>query len=332
MVVTGRMNVKIIVIILLLLVLVAIYYLMNNSYERFQIYDLNKNINELNYYISLGLDPAYNDSYRDALAEYKANNGIDYDPNNQQVPINNLISTFPGASEEVSKQPDSIDKPEESVNDLTSIFPGTPPTENKRPVKSRDASLPIFSGTPEIRKKRPVKLRDASLPNSYNNEISEINNKLSEYLPKYEYAFGKMSTKLDYLYHALTPPKIISNNPNLLNNPLPQETPITSEENPLREQTIFPPENRIKPVSPLRMPRKRPVGIEAPPSEVFSEPVPVTEQPYESPPPEQPVESPLPEQPVEAPIVENFSNRRNNKYVDFTSKFNLTLLEYSPVF
>jgi hypothetical protein len=150
-----------------------------------------------------------------------------------------------------------------------------------------------------------------------------------------------MSTKLDYLYHALTPPKIISNNPNLLNNPLPQETPITSEENPLREQTILPPENRIKPVSPLRMPRKRPVGIEAPPSEVFPEPVPVTEQPYESPPPEQlyespppeqPVESPPPEQPVEAPIVENFSNRRNNKYVDFTSKFNLTPLEYSPVF
>ena len=182
-----------------------------------------------------------------------------------------------------------------------------------------------------MRKKRPVKSRDASLPNSYNNEISEINNKLSEYLPKYEYAFGKMSTKLDYLYQALTPPKIISNNPNLLNNPLPQETPITSEENPLREQTIFPPENRIKPVSPLRIPRKRPVGIEAPPSEVFPEPVPVTEQPYESPPPEQPDEALLPEQPVEDPIVENFSNRRNNKYVDFISKFNLTPLEYSPV-
>lgn len=273
MVVTGRMNIKIIVIILLLIGIVTISTLTYSTYERFQ--------------------------------------------------INDLISTFPGTPEEVSKQPDNIDKPETSVSDLTSIFPGTPeevskPPEmrKKRPVKSRDA----------------LKSRDASLPNSYNNEISEINNKLDTYLPRYDYAFEKMNTKLEYLNQALTPPKIISNNPKLLNNPLPQETPITSEENPLREQTILPPENRIKPVSPLRMPRKRPVGIEAPPSEVFPEPVPVREQPDESPPPEQPVEAPLPEQPVEAPIVENFSNRRNNKYVDFTSKFNLTPLEYSPVF
>jgi len=422
MVVTGRMNIQIILIILLLLAAITLYYLSSSTYERFQIYDLNKNITDLNYYISLGLQPEYNDSYRDALAEYKANNGVDYDPTNPQIPISNLNSTFPGTAEVVSKLPENTDN-------LTSTFPGTSeevrkiksPHDNtsikskflqRSPIKSRDYSS-NFSNTSDGdiddsgmsslyrggqggrgrgrgrgergqgKKTLPPESRDnvnsgmsslyrggqggrgrgergrgergqgkKTLPpesrDNVNSGISEINRKLETYLPRYDYAFEKMNTKLEYLYHGLVPPKIVGGEqdayPSVLINPLPQETPIISEEKLPREQTIFndiqPPEQRIMPVSPLRMPRKRPIAIEAPPllpeQPIESPPMP-PEQPIESPPmpPEQPIESssmPPPEQSGEAPIVENFSNRRNNKFVDFTSRFNLTPLEYSPIF
>jgi len=63
---------------ILLLILVLIGILIINKNEGFQSYDKRQNLEDIRYFISLGLNPEYNDSYRNALADYQANNGVDY--------------------------------------------------------------------------------------------------------------------------------------------------------------------------------------------------------------------------------------------------------------
>jgi len=69
-------------IILLLLILVLLTFLLSSTTEGFQAspaYDRDANLEDLRYLMGLGLRPEYNDSYRDQLALYAANNnGADF--------------------------------------------------------------------------------------------------------------------------------------------------------------------------------------------------------------------------------------------------------------
>ena len=66
---------------ILLLILLLLAFLLINTSEGFQInklYNKRQNLEDLRYFISLGLNPLYNDSYKYALDDYRTYNGVDY--------------------------------------------------------------------------------------------------------------------------------------------------------------------------------------------------------------------------------------------------------------
>ena len=65
----------------LILVFLILLYLMKKTNEGFQVYDVDKNISDIKYFMSLGLNPNSNTSYKNALDLYKTNMGKDFDVN-----------------------------------------------------------------------------------------------------------------------------------------------------------------------------------------------------------------------------------------------------------
>jgi len=88
----------------LFLILILLGFLLINTNEGFQSYSKRKNLEDLRYFISLGLNPEYNDSYRNALSDYRTNNGVDYfdsaDSNqNNARPVESAVSGTPGVDD-----------------------------------------------------------------------------------------------------------------------------------------------------------------------------------------------------------------------------------------
>ena len=81
-----------------------------------QPYDINKNLSDLKYFTSLGLNPEYNESFKNALNEYKLNNGVDYNPNisqNKEEPSNNSQNK---KNNSLNKKNNSQNKKNNSLN------------------------------------------------------------------------------------------------------------------------------------------------------------------------------------------------------------------------
>jgi hypothetical protein len=81
-----------------------------------QPYDINKNLSDLKYFTSLGLDPKYNESFKKALNEYKLNNGVEYDLNISERPSNNSQNKEEPSNNSQNKKNNSLNKKNNSQN------------------------------------------------------------------------------------------------------------------------------------------------------------------------------------------------------------------------
>ena len=104
---------------LIIAVIVPVYLIVSyvKNKEGFQSYDVNKNISDIKYYISLKLNPATNNSYKKALEDYKTNMNKDYNPADQNpTTVNRPTQATPG------QKGDKGDRGSDAVIDLIAFI------------------------------------------------------------------------------------------------------------------------------------------------------------------------------------------------------------------